>query len=244
MNKLVAGNWKMNGSLVSNGALLAAINPVAGVDVLVCVPFPYLAQAQERHPGVALGAQDVSEFRNGAYTGEVSVSMLRDFGCAYVLVGHSERRALFGESDETVGRKAVAALEGGIEPIVCVGETLAQRDAGLVVEVIGAQLEAVLGVLGRDGMSRITIAYEPVWAIGTGRSATAAQAGEVHRSIRDWLLGRHVDAGRIRILYGGSMKPQNAPELFATECVGGGLVGGASLVAGDFSAICRAAAPV
>lgn len=242
VNKLVAGNWKMNGSLASNRALLDAIAPAVGVDVLVCVPFPYLAQAQERSPGIALGAQDVSEFANGAYTGEVSASMLRDFGCTFVIVGHSERRSLFGESDEIVGRKAAAALTAGIEPIVCVGETLAQRDAGRVVDVIGAQLNATLGVLGREGMGCITIAYEPVWAIGTGRSATAAQAGEVHRAIRAWLMERGVDSSRVRILYGGSMKPQNAVELFATECVDGGLIGGASLVPEDFSAICRAAA--
>lgn len=242
VNKLVAGNWKMNGSLVSNRALLDAIVPVPGVDVLVCVPFPYLAQAQEREIGIALGAQDVSEYANGAYTGEVSAAMLRDFGCSFVIVGHSERRFLFGERDEIVGRKAAAALEAGIEPIVCVGETLAQRDAGLVFDVIGAQLDATLSALGVGGMGSITIAYEPVWAIGTGRSASAVQVGEVHRAIREWLHDRGVDATRVRILYGGSMKPQNAAELFATEFVDGGLIGGASLVAEDFSAICRAAA--
>jgi len=242
VKKLVAGNWKMNGGLASNRALLDALRQIPGVDVVVCVPYPYLAQAHERDIAIALGAQDVSEFAAGAYTGEVSAAMLREFDCSYAIVGHSERRALFCEDSAMVGRKAAAALAAGITPIVCVGETLAERDADRVMDVIGAQLAAVLDVLGPASMGRVVLAYEPVWAIGTGRSATARQVGEVHRAIRDWLQRRGVDGGGVRILYGGSVKPQNAVELFATADVDGGLVGGASLVAEDFMSVCRAAA--
>ncbi|KAI5914933.1 triose-phosphate isomerase [Thauera sp. 2A1] len=242
MDKLVAGNWKMNGGLASNRLLLDAFTPVSGVDMLVCVPYPYLSQAQQRTPSIALGAQDVSEFPAGAYTGEVSAAMLRDFDCTFVIVGHSERRALFHEDNATVARKAAAALAAGVTPIVCVGETLAERDAGRVMDVIGAQLSAVLEVLGVAAMARIVLAYEPVWAIGAGRSASAEQVAGVHGAIRAWLATRGVDAGTLRILYGGSVKPQNAAELFAIQHVDGALVGGASLVADDFMAICRAAA--
>nr|WP_232516661.1 triose-phosphate isomerase [Thauera sp. K11] len=232
----------MNGGLASNRALLDALGPVSGVNVLVCVPYPYLAQAQQRDPAIALGAQDVCEYAAGAYTGEVSAAMLREFGCSYAIVGHSERRALFGEDDSMVGRKASAALAAGVTPIVCVGETLAERDAGRVMDVIGAQLAAVLDALGPEAMGRIVLAYEPVWAIGTGRSATAEQAGDAHGAIRAWLQRHGVDGRAVPILYGGSVKPQNAAELFATADVDGGLIGGASLVAEDFVAICRAAA--
>lgn len=242
VKKLVAGNWKMNGGLASNRALLDDLVAVSGVEVLICVPYPYLAQAQQRDPAIAIGAQDVSEFAEGAYTGEVSAAMLREFGCTYVIVGHSERRALFCEDSLLVGRKAAAALARGMTPIVCIGETLAERDAGRVMEVIGAQLAAVLDVLGPASMGKLVLAYEPVWAIGTGRSATALQVGEVHEAIRAWLRRHGVDFGAIRILYGGSVKPQNAAELFSTTDVDGGLVGGASLVADEFLAICRAAA--
>ncbi len=241
IKKLVAGNWKMNGGLAANEALLAALRPVSGVDVALCVPHPYLAQLQRRPPGFELGAQDVSEFAAGAYTGEVSAAMLADFGCRYVIVGHSERRALFGEDDATVARKACAALSGGLVPIVCVGETLDEREAGEALAVITRQLAAVVEVLGKEGLSRSVLAYEPVWAIGTGRSATAEQAEEVHAAIRAWLVEQGVDATGVRILYGGSVKPDNAMELFAMPNVDGGLIGGASLVAGDFMAICRAA---
>ncbi|MCV2216500.1 triose-phosphate isomerase [Thauera sp. Sel9] len=241
MKKLVAGNWKMNGSLAANEALLAALRPVPGVDVALCVPYPYLAQLQRHSSGFELGAQDVSEFAAGAYTGEVSAAMLVDFGCRYVIVGHSERRALFSEDDLTVARKASSALSAGLVPIVCVGETLDEREAGKVTVVITRQLAAVAGLLGREGLSRLVLAYEPVWAIGTGRSATAEQAEEVHAAMRGWLTEQGVDAGVIRILYGGSVKPDNAAELFAMPNVDGGLIGGASLVADDFMAICRAA---
>ena len=232
----------MNGSLAANRVLLEGLSVQPGVEVVLCVPYPYLAQLQERPAGLMLGAQDVSEHVAGAYTGEVSVSMLADFGCRYVIVGHSERRALFGEDDLMVGRKARAALEGGLVPIVCVGETLAERDSGAVLQVIGRQLAAVREVLGAEAMGEMVIAYEPVWAIGSGRSATVEQVAEVHRDIRAWLRGQGIAAGGVRILYGGSVKPDNARALFAAEDVDGGLIGGASLVAGDFMAICRAAA--
>lgn len=242
VKKLVAGNWKMNGGLAANRALLDKLVAVDGVEIVVCVPFPYLAQAQQRPHGIELGGQDVSEHEAGAYTGEVSAAMLKDFGCRYVIVGHSERRAQHGETDVLVGRKAAAALAAGLVPIVCVGETLVQREDGRVMEVIGAQLSAVLEVLGAAAMAGVVIAYEPVWAIGTGRSATAAQACEVHAAIRAWMRARNVDADGVRILYGGSVKPQNAAELFGMQDIDGGLIGGASLLAADFQAICSAAA--
>lgn len=240
-NKLVAGNWKLNGSFAANEALLAALDVVPGVEVAVCVPYPYLAQVGARLHGVHLGAQDVSEYRAGAYTGEVSAAMLAEFGCRFVIVGHSERRALFGEDDAAVGRKAVAALEAGLVPIVCVGETLAERESGRAMEVVGRQLAAVLEAAGVVAMANMVLAYEPVWAIGTGRSASAAQVGEVHSGIRAWLNAQGVAAQGVRILYGGSVKPDNAAELFAIADVDGGLIGGAALVAEDFMTICRAA---
>ncbi len=240
--KLVAANWKMNGSLAANRALIEALEPVAGVEVVVCVPYPYLAQAGPLLRAAALGAQDVCEFPVGAYTGEVSAAMLAEFDCRYVIVGHSERRALFGEADLAVGRKAAAALAAGLVPIVCVGETLAERDAGQVMDVIGRQLSAVIEALGPVDLARAVIAYEPVWAVGTGRSASPAQAADVHAGIREWLRVRGVATEKVRILYGGSVKPENAAELFSMPNIDGGLIGGASLVAIDFSAICRAAA--
>lgn len=244
MRKFVAGNWKMNGSLAANEALLAGLEAVPGVEVALCVPYPYLGQLQRRPVGLELGAQDVSEFDVGAYTGEVSAAMLAEFGCRYVIVGHSERRALFGDDDLSVARKAEAALSFGLVPIVCVGETLAERDTGQVCAVISRQLAAVGEVLGRERFGGVVVAYEPVWAIGTGRSATAAQAEEVHAAIRGWLVEQGVQADAVRIVYGGSVKPDNAAELFAMPNVDGGLIGGASLVADDFMAICRAAAGV
>lgn len=242
MLRLVAGNWKMNGSLAANRALLDQLVVAPGVEVAVCVPYPYLAQLQERPSGLLLGAQDVSEHEAGAYTGEVSAAMLGEFGCRYVIVGHSERRALFGEADTVVGRKARAALAAGMVPIVCVGETLDERDAGQVMAVIGRQLGAVLEVVGVEAMAALVLAYEPVWAIGSGRSATAGQVAEVHGGIRAWLRAHGVDAKRVRILYGGSVKADNAAAIFAVADVDGGLIGGASLVAEEFMAICRAAA--
>jgi triosephosphate isomerase (TIM) len=248
VNKLVAGNWKMNASLAANAALLGELTsaPGMGVGCAVCVPYPYLAQARECLAGtaIALGAQDVSEYAAGAYTGEVSAAMLTEFGCAYVIVGHSERRALFAEDDASVGRKAAAALAAGLKPIVCVGETLAEREAGATMQVIRRQLDAVADVLGATALAQVVLAYEPVWAIGSGRSASVAQVAEVHGAIRDWLRERCNGADAVFILYGGSVKSDNAAELFAVPNVDGGLIGGASLVAKDFLAICRAAANV
>lgn len=231
--RLVAGNWKMHGSLATNATLLDALVG-AGVECAVCVPFPYLAQAAERLKGtrVALGAQTVSEHASGAYTGEVSAGMLREFGCRYALVGHSERRQLFGESDAQVAAKFVAARAAGITPILCVGETLEERDAGRTQEVVARQFDAVLA---RGGLGDAVLAYEPVWAIGTGRTATPAQAQEVHAFLRARV------GANATILYGGSVKPANAAAIFAEPDVDGGLIGGASLVAEDFIALCRLA---
>lgn len=242
--KLVAGNWKMHGSLAENAALLAAIKPaLSGIEAAVCVPFPYLAQAQAALAGtsIAWGAQNVSEQAKGAFTGEVSVSMLVDFGCKYVIVGHSERRSLYGESNETVAAKFVAAVQGGLAPILCLGETLEQREGNVTEQVIAAQLDAVTQVAGMNGFASAVIAYEPVWAIGTGRTATPQQAQEVHAFIRQRMAKSDAAlAQRLQILYGGSVKPQNASELFGMADIDGGLIGGASLKASDFLAICRA----
>jgi triosephosphate isomerase len=245
--RLVAGNWKMHGSRADNARLLDAL--VAGVpggaECAVCVPFPYLAETSSRLSGTkcALGAQNVSEFVSGAYTGEVSAAMLAEVGCTYVLVGHSERRALFGETDGQVAAKFVAAQKSGLVPILCVGETLAEREASSTEEVVGRQLEAVSKLAGMAALGNSVVAYEPVWAIGTGRTASPAQAQEVHAFLRGRIASKdRATAAGLRILYGGSVKPGNAAEIFAMEDVDGGLIGGASLVAEDFLAICKAAA--
>jgi triosephosphate isomerase (TIM) len=233
---LVAGNWKMHGSRAANRALLDAVVAGAGkgAEMAVCVPFPYLAQAAERLAGteVAWGAQNVSEHAQGAYTGEVSAAMLAEFGCRYVIVGHSERRSMYGETDELVAAKFGAAQAAGMKPILCVGETLAERQAGRTEQVVARQLDAVVGKHAIEGM---VVAYEPVWAIGTGRTATPEQAQEMHAFLRKRV------ARDSRILYGGSVKPQNAAAIFAMPDVDGGLIGGASLEAKDFLAIVRAA---
>ena len=246
--KLVAGNWKMFGSLKSNLSLLqdvaAGVSGLRGTSVAVCVPFPYLAQAQSVLTGTAVswGAQNLNEQVQGAFTGEVSASMLQDFACRYVLVGHSERRAIYGESDTLVAEKFAAALASGLSPILCVGETLAQREAGKTVEVVAAQIDAVLKRVGVAAFSGAVVAYEPVWAIGTGRTASAQQAQEVHAAIRAQIAAADAQVAEgLQILYGGSVKPGNAEELFAMADIDGGLIGGASLVAADFLAICRAA---
>lgn len=244
-NKLVVGNWKMHGRrdmAVALSAALAARLP-AGMDAGVCVPFPYLGPVGDAVAGSTLwlGAQDVCEHEEGAYTGEVSAGMLVDFGCRLVIVGHSERRARQGETSELVAAKASRALAAGLVPIVCVGETLQEREAGRTLEVIALQMAPVLE-LGADALARMVIAYEPVWAIGTGLSASVEQAVEVHRAIRSSLarlMGEGAD--KVRILYGGSVKPETAPELFGAPDVDGGLIGGASLKAEDFLAICQAA---
>ncbi|MGB6242631.1 MAG: triose-phosphate isomerase [Castellaniella sp.] len=243
--RLVMGNWKMHGSLADNAALLGGL--VAGAQragsaqLAVCVPFPYLAQARQALSGstVSWGAQDISVHDRGAYTGEVSAAMLADFEVSWVLCGHSERRAMHGESSALVAAKAAAALGAGLTPVVCVGETLSDRDAGDAECVIGDQLEPVLA-LGAESLSRLVIAYEPVWAIGTGRTATPEQAQAVHAFIRA-ALTRH-GAAQTRILYGGSVKAANASDLFAQPDIDGALVGGASLVAEEFLNIAAAAA--
>jgi len=246
--KLVAGNWKMHGGLKTNQQLLqdvvAGVAGLRDVAVAVCVPFPYLAQTQAVLSGtpVAWGAQNLSEQAQGAFTGEVSASMLQDFACRYVLVGHSERRAIYGETDSLVAEKFAAALASGLRPVLCVGETLEQRDAGKTLEIVFAQIDAVLARVGVAAFSGAVVAYEPVWAIGTGRTATSAQAQEVHAAIRAKLA--KLDAGvaeGLQVLYGGSVKPGNAVELFSMPDIDGGLIGGASLVASDFLAICAAA---
>ncbi len=245
--KLVAGNWKMHGSLQKNAALLEQVK--AGVlglacEVAVCPPYLYLAQAQALLSGspVAWGAQSVSEHPVGAYTGEVSAAMLQDFGCRYVLVGHSERRALFGETDAVVAAKFAAAQKAALVPVLCVGETLAEREAGQTTAVVSRQLAAVLDSQGVAALASAVVAYEPVWAIGTGVTATPQQAQEVHAAIRSQVAAFDASVAKgLRILYGGSVKPQSAAELFGQADVDGGLIGGAALVADDFLAICRAA---
>ena len=243
--KLVAANWKMNGSSAANAQWLDAWRAAkAPCDVVVCAPFVYLPQVGAGLAGTAaqLGAQNLSEQAPGAYTGEIAGEMLADLGCRWVLVGHSERRALYGETNEGVARKAERAIALGLQPIVCVGETLAERDAGRTLEVVSAQVAAVLARCSVAQMAAAALAYEPVWAIGTGRTATPAQAQEVQAAIRAQLARADAAAAqRTRILYGGSVKPGNAGELFAQADIDGGLIGGASLVAADFIAICAAA---
>ena len=243
--RLVVGNWKMHGSRKGNAELLDGILAARpfGCDVAVCVPYPYLAETAVALAGTDLrwGAQDCSAHEQGAYTGEVSAAMLQEFGCRYVIVGHSERRAYHGEGDQFVADKAKAALARGVTPIVCVGETLAQRDAGETGDVVKRQLAAVIHTLAHCA-GEIVVAYEPVWAIGTGRTATPAQAQDVHALLRAQLrAATGARADEMKILYGGSVKPDNARELFAQPDIDGGLIGGASLKAADFVAICRAA---
>lgn len=248
-SRLVAGNWKMHGSLAANARLLDALKgglkPIAGAVFAVCAPFPYLAQvaAALSDSNIAWGAQNVSEHDAGAYTGEVSGTMLRDFGCRYAIVGHSERRSLYGDDDGRVAAKFAAARRAGLTPILCVGETLEQRERGETESIVERQLAAVLSVAGIAAFADAVLAYEPVWAIGTGRNATPQQAQDVHAFIRAWAVkrGKKVAEG-LTIMYGGSVKPGNARELFAMPDVDGGLIGGASLVAEDFIAICEAAA--
>ena len=239
----------MNGGLQSNQQLLQGVVAGAaglnGVTVAVCVPFPYLAQAQSVLTGtpVVWGAQNLSEQAQGAFTGEVSASMLQDFACRYVLVGHSERRSIYGETDALVAEKFAVALAAGLRPVLCVGETLEQREAGQTVEVVSAQIDAVLKRVGVAAFANAVIAYEPVWAIGTGRTATSEQAQEVHAAIRAQIAQADAAvAGGLQILYGGSMKPSNAVELLGMPDIDGGLIGGASLIAPDFLAIAAAAA--
>ena len=245
--KLVIGNWKMNGSRAANTTLLAGIKAGLGdakADTAVCVPAPYLAQCEAELTGsaIAWGSQDVSAHASGAYTGEVSAAMLLDFGSKYAIVGHSERRAYHQESNALVAQKALAAVTAGLVPVVCVGETLEQREAGSTAEVVGAQLDAVLETLGAEQLEKIVLAYEPVWAIGTGKTATPAMAQHVHALLRAKVAKKNAAAAAtVQILYGGSMKPDNARELLAQPDIDGGLIGGAALKAADFLAIIQAA---
>jgi triosephosphate isomerase len=247
---LVAGNWKMNGSRASVRELLAGIKSgVGGVskcEVAVCPPFPYIPQVQDELTGTVIGwgAQNLSTEASGAFTGEVAASMLLDFGCAYAIVGHSERRTLYGEDDVLVARKFAVAREAGLKPILCVGETLQEREEGVTEKVVARQVDAVINLVGAAAVGDGVIAYEPVWAIGTGRNATPAQAQEAHAFLRVRMASIFDGAAAdgMRIVYGGSLKPSNADELLPLADVDGGLIGGASLDVGSFSAIIRAAA--
>lgn len=243
--KLIAGNWKMNGSLAANEALVQAM--LAGIgqpsaDVALCAPAPYLAQLQALLQGspIAWGSQDVSAHEQGAYTGEISVAMLKDFGCRYAIVGHSERRQYHGETDEVVAAKAQRALSAGVTPIVCVGETLAEREANETESVVKRQLAAVIHTVGHC-ITEIVVAYEPVWAIGTGKTATPEMAQAVHAVLRAQLAAATTNPKRVHILYGGSMNAANAASLLAQPDIDGGLIGGASLKAADFLQIVAAA---
>lgn len=244
--KLIVGNWKMNGGLQANAELLAGIRqglPAAlNCDVGVAVPAPYLAQVQTAVAGspIAVGAQDVSQHEKGAYTGEVSAAMLQEFAVRYALVGHSERRQYHGETDATVALKAQAALAKGITPVVCVGETLAEREAGQTEVVVKRQLAAVIQQVGHC-VSELVVAYEPVWAIGTGKTASPEQAQAVHAVLRAQLAAATAQADRVPLLYGGSMNAANAAQLLAQPDIDGGLIGGAALKAGDFLQIIAAA---
>ena len=244
--RLVAGNWKMNGTRESAVKLADAMlqgPDRAGAEVLLCPPFVYLADVARVLKGgnVVLGAQDLCAEDNGAFTGEVSGAMLKDLDCRYVIVGHSERRALFGETDALVARKFMAAQKVGIAPILCVGETLTERESGTTSAVVSRQLKAVLDAAGIGAFGNAVVAYEPVWAIGTGRTATPNQAQEVHALIRSLLAAEDAKiASATRLLYGGSVKASNAAELFRMPDIDGGLVGGASLDAAEFLAICTA----
>jgi triosephosphate isomerase len=246
---LVIGNWKMNGSLAANERLLGALRSriddalLEQVEVAVCPPFAYISQTGTwlGETGIGWGAQNVARQDDGAFTGEVSARMLADLGCRWVLIGHSERRQLFGENDEFVALKVSQAQAHGLRPVICLGETLEERQAEVTEQVLGRQLDAVLPVLAGDPADYV-LAYEPVWAIGTGLTATPAQAQAVHAFLRSRLAQAGLDAHKIRILYGGSMKAGNAGDLLEQVDVDGGLIGGAALVPDDFVAICKAAA--
>jgi triosephosphate isomerase len=244
---LVAANWKMNGTLASLKALVTEVRASVAdcaADVALCAPFPYLGEVGAALAGTAigLGAQNLSEHQAGAYTGEVSAAMLRDYNCRYVIVGHSERRALFGESDAQVAAKFIRAIQGGLTPILCLGELLAEREAGLTEEVVARQLDCVIDAAGAGQFSHAVVTYEPVWAVGTSRPATPEQAQDVQAFIR-LRIARHDDkvADGLRILYGGSVTGENAAAIFSMADVDGGLIGGASLNAAEFIRICRAA---
>jgi len=242
--QLVVGNWKMNGSQQANAALLTKVTAdwpkEHDVEVVICPPYPYLQHTSEllHQSNILLGGQDVSEFENGAYTGEVSAQMLADWQCRYVIVGHNERRRMQRESDAQVAQKFLAAQRAGLVPILCVGESLSQREDGQALTVIEQQLDAVINVAGCEAFEKAVVAYEPVWAVGTGKTATPEQAQEVHHFIRQQLGGW---GQKVRILYGGSVNATNAKQLFAMTDIDGALLGGASLKAEEFLNICTAA---
>lgn len=245
--KLVAGNWKMHGALAQNEALLNALvggmAQMPGADCAVCVPYPYLHQVQDRLSGTSIkwGAQDAHQLEKGAYTGEVSAAMLHEFGCRYVIVGHSERRTIYGESSALVAEKFSAVQNAGMMPILCIGEMLEQREAGTTEAVVAEQLDAVIKLCGVQSLRNAVLAYEPVWAIGTGKTASPDQAQAVHAFIRSRIAALDAQVAQgLCILYGGSVKGSNAAELFAMADIDGGLIGGASLIAEDFLAICKA----
>ncbi|MGR9052369.1 MAG: triose-phosphate isomerase [Gammaproteobacteria bacterium] len=245
--KLVVGNWKMNGSKAVTESLcksiLAGLQP-SDTGIVVCVPFVYLSQATELTSGtpLALGAQNVADQASGAYTGEVSASMLKEYNCTYAIVGHSERRSYYGDTDESVAARFCQAVAEGVTPILCIGETLHEREQDLTFSVIDRQLDAVIDKAGIEAFKQAVIAYEPVWAIGTGKTATDQQAQEVHKYIRDRIAKLNTEvAENLQILYGGSVKPNNATDLFAMDDIDGGLIGGASLDAEGFLTIYRAA---
>ncbi len=243
---LVAANWKMNGSLQANQVWLDSFLPRTAelqCDALVCAPAVYLASlcAAKGSSSLMVGAEDVNENEKGAFTGEVSARMLADIGVEWVIIGHSERRAMFGDSDERVGAKCRAAVGAGLRILPCVGETLQEREQGRTLEVVCRQLNAVLDAVGPEALAQGALAYEPVWAIGTGRTATPEQAQQVHAALRACVAKRSAAAAaNVRILYGGSVKPANARELFGMADIDGGLVGGAALKADDFYSICAA----
>ena len=246
--KLVAGNWKMHGGIEQNRDLLDRIvTGTAGIQnasCAVCVPYPYLSQVQTilKNTHVSWGAQNISQHDKGAYTGEVSSTMLTDFCCKYVIVGHSERRTLYGEDSRTVSLKFKVAQDADLIPILCIGETLEQREKGITEKVVEEQLDAVIELVGIDALASSVLAYEPIWAIGTGKTATPKQAQEVHVFIRNRVASHNIKvATELQILYGGSVKASNAAELFSMPDIDGGLIGGASLVADEFISICVAA---
>ncbi|MEK6748158.1 MAG: triose-phosphate isomerase [Pseudomonadota bacterium] len=245
---LIAGNWKMNGTRASVrtllDGLLSGISSIKNADVAVCVPYVFIPEAAQLLAGTAIawGAQDVAKEESGAYTGEVSAGMLKEFGCRYALIGHSERRSYYGDSDAVVAQKFVAAQKHGVTPVLCVGELLAEREQGQTEAVVERQLAAAVKIAGIAAIAQSVIAYEPVWAIGTGKTATPAQAQQVHAFIRNWLAAHDpATAQSVRVLYGGSMNAANAAELLSQPDVDGGLIGGASLKVDDFLNICRAA---
>jgi len=250
LKPLVIGNWKMNGKLSDNAQFVQKLTEGfpqladASLSMAICPPFPYLAQLCEQLPAhVAVGAQNVNAQASGAHTGEGSLAMLEDFRCAYVLLGHSERRQSYADTDQAVAEKFAAVIESNIRPVLCVGETLEERQAEQTEAVVDRQIQAVIDLVGIEGLTTAVIAYEPVWAIGTGKTATPEQAQAVHAHIRQLIAGQDADlAERLPLLYGGSVKPDNAAELFGQADINGGLVGGASLKAESFGAICLATA--